>query len=75
MAEVLSEIPKGRVRNASKYDQYFDGQPWRLTSPDLNGQSAAAIRNYIVSMAKRRGIRVRTVVRSAENTLYIQAEK
>lgn len=70
MAEVVNEVPKRNTK--SKYNKYFDGQLWRLTTgvdcPNIN-TAAGAIKN----VAKYLGIKVTVSTRSAENAVYVQA--
>lgn len=75
MAEPIAKMPEnvtvhGR-QPGSQYDQYLDGQVWKLT-PDVDFWDAHRVRTGVHAAAKRRGMRV-TVRSDPDGFLYIQA--
>lgn len=75
MAEPIEKMPEnvtvhGR-QPGSRYDQYLDGQVWKLT-PKVDFRHEHRVRTGVHAAAKRRGLRV-TVRSDPDGFLYIQA--
>lgn len=67
MAEVLSDFPAFY----SGLNRFLDGQVWHLP-PNEVGKSASVKRTALTSAARRRGLRIRTLV-TPEGGLIVQA--
>ena len=74
MADVLTDfVFKGRPRDLGMWTRYFDGQIWRLNGADIAGRRIEAVRATVISLARKRGLKVRT--RIDGDALVIQSYK
>lgn len=79
MAEVLDEFNFGRMRSSggSSYDQFLDGQIWKLTSEDSPTGTAdiRSMQSSIAAVARRKNLDLKTniITEGKKAFLVIQA--
>lgn len=79
MAQTLEEFNFGRLRSSggSHYDQFMDGQIWKLTEDDSPSGTASlrSMQSNMSAVARSRDLRLRSniVVEGKKEFLVIQA--
>lgn len=79
MAEVLDEFNFGRLRSSggSSYDQFLDGQIWKLTPEDspTGTASVRSMQSSIAAVARRKNLELNTniIMEGKKAFLVVQA--
>lgn len=73
MAEVLENYEFNGRNRKYRWDDWLDGQVWKLTSPVDFTVKYSSMRAIVAIEAKRRGLKIRS--RVEDNALVIQAYK
>lgn len=73
MPEQVAELPANSAGRppGSKYDQYFDGNVWKLTPGDDGPAKIQIFRTSLYTAAKTRGFKL--VTRVKDGFLFVQA--
>ena len=77
MAEILDDYDFSDhpgMRGKYPYEEWFDGQVWKLIPGEDFNVSTESLRVCIYTAAKRRDLRVRTTISAGDGSLIIQAE-